>query len=117
MAIVIPVALEGLRIASRAGHVAARKCEAALVAERVLNESLIMTNWNRVVQSGTVLEGGREFQWTLLNEPWNEDPNQNVIRRLSVEVVFAAQGQQCAVRLSTLADASSQLGLTTGALP
>src|SRR5438128_966804 len=34
MAILIPVALEGLHIASRAGEVAARKSEAALVAER-----------------------------------------------------------------------------------
>src|SRR6267154_2195777 len=53
MAILIPVALEALSIATRAGEVAARKGEAALVAERVLNENVVTTNWNKSVQSGS----------------------------------------------------------------
>ena len=61
MAIVIPVALEGLSIASRAGEVAARKSDAALVAERVLNDSLVTTNWNQSIQSGTLRQGLRDF--------------------------------------------------------
>src|SRR5947208_6525931 len=88
MAILIPVALEGLHIASRAGEVAARKSEAALVAERVLNESIVTTNWNTTVQNGTVRQGVREFRWTLRNDPWDKDPNQTVIRQLSVEVTY-----------------------------
>ena len=117
MAIVIPVALEGLRIASRAGEVAARKSEAALVAERILNESIVTTNWNKTLQSGTVVQGLREFHWTLRNNPWNQDPNQNVLRLLSVQVGFAAQGQDCYVRLSTLADTSLPLSSTTSSTP
>jgi len=74
MAILIPVALEALSIATRAGEVAARKGEAALVAERVLNENVVTTNWNNSVQSGTIRQGIREFRWTLHNDPWNEDP-------------------------------------------
>src|SRR5437879_3227206 len=92
MAILIPVALEGLRIASRAGEVAARKGRAALVAERVLNESIVTTNWNKTVQSGALRQGPCEFRWTLRNEPWSQDPAQNVMRQLSVDVVFAVQG-------------------------
>src|SRR5215475_13776060 len=65
MAILIPVALEALSIATRAGEVAARKGEAALVAERVLNENVATTNWNKSVQSGSVRQGIREFRWTL----------------------------------------------------
>src|SRR5215831_14966974 len=49
MAIVIPVALWALGISSRVGEVAARRGEAALVAERILNESIVTTNWNRSV--------------------------------------------------------------------
>src|SRR3989442_7553037 len=93
MAILIPVALEGLSIASRAGVMAARKSEAALVAERILNESVITTNWNTSVQNGTVRQGIRDFRWTLRNDPWDKDPNQNAMRLLSVEVTFAAQGR------------------------
>ena len=108
MAIVIPAAIEGMHIASLAGTVAERKGEAARVAQRLLTESLVTTNWNQAVQSGTLTEGRRQFRWTLHNDPWNQDPNQNVIRQLSVEVVFAAQNRDYSVRMSTLADSSQQ---------
>src|SRR5437763_16657264 len=101
MAILIPVALEGLSIASRAGEVAARKSEAALVAERVLNERIVTTNWSGTVQSGAVRQGLREFKWTLHNDPWNQDPTENAMRLLWVEVIFGAQGRDYALRLST----------------
>jgi hypothetical protein len=107
MAIVIPVALEGLSIASRAGEVAAHKADAAIIAERVLNENVVTTNWNQSVQNGTVRQGIREYRWTMRSEPWNEDPTRDVMRLLSVEVTFAAQGRDYAVRLSTLVDNTS----------
>jgi len=113
MAILIPVALEGLHIASRAGEVAARKSEAALVAEQVLNESIVTTNWNTTVQNGTVRQGFREFRWTLRNDPWDKDPNQNVMRQLLVEVTYSAQGRDYTVRTSTLVDSSSPLSQGT----
>jgi len=113
MAILIPVALEGLHIASRAGEVATRKAEAALVAERVLNESIVTTNWNTTVQNGTVRQGIREFRWTLRNDPWDKDSNQNVIRQLSVEVTYAAQGKDYTLRASTLVDSSTPQAQST----
>jgi hypothetical protein len=115
MAILIPVTLEGLSIASRAGEVAARKGDAALVAERILNESLVTTNWNQTVQSGTLRQGFRDFRWTLRNDPWNGDPNQSVMRLLTVEVKFAAQGQDYSVHLSTLANSPSLFAQTNSA--
>jgi Tfp pilus assembly protein PilV len=108
MAIVIPAAVEGLHIASLAGTVAERKGEAARVAQRLLAESLVTTNWNQSVQSGTLVEGQRQFRWSLRNDPWNQDPNQNVVRLLSVEVTFAAQNRDYSVRMSTLVDSSQQ---------
>lgn len=99
MAIVIPVAVQGLRIASRAGEVAARKSDAVRVAERILNESIVTTNWNKSFQNGTVQEGDREYRWTLRNENWKEDSMQ----LLSVEVTFPVQNQDYSLRLSTLA--------------
>jgi general secretion pathway protein I len=102
MAIVIPVALQGISIANRAGQVALRKTEAARVAERVLNESLVTTNWDKSGLSGAVTEGMHDFRWQLRNEPWTQQP----LRLLSVQVTFAVQGQEYDVRLSTLADNS-----------
>jgi len=108
MSIVIPVALEAMHVASRAGTVAARKGEAARVAQRLLAETLVTTNWNQAVQGGTVTEGQRQFAWTMHSDPWNQDPNQNVIHQLSVEVTFTAQNQEYAVRMSTLVDTTQQ---------
>jgi hypothetical protein len=108
MAIVIPVALDAMHIASRAGTVAARKGEAARVAQRLLTETLVTTNWSQSVQSGTLTEGQRQFNWTMHNDPWNQDPSQNVIRQLSVEVVFTAQNRDYSVRMSTLVDSLQQ---------
>ena len=108
MAIVIPVAIEGMHIASRVGTVSERKGEAARVAQRLLAETLVTTNWNQAVQSGTLTEGLRQFSWTMHSDPWNQDPSQNVIRQLSVEVKFAAQNRDYSVRMSTLVDSSQQ---------
>ena len=105
MAIVIPVAMEGLSIASRAGEVAQRKAAAARVAERVLFENQIVTNFNKAVQSGTIQDGQLSFAWTLRNEVWSVDRNTTAPHLLTAEVTFTVQGYDHAVRLSTLASA------------
>ena len=104
MAIVIPVALEGVSLASRAGQVAVRKAEAARVAERVLNESIVTTNWNKSSLSGTVFEGTHQFRWLVRNEAWLQEP----IRLLSAQVIYTVRGQDYDVRLSTLVDTTQQ---------
>jgi len=98
LAIVVPVAIEGLHVASTAGTVAARKAEAARVAEQILNESVIQLNGKPANQSGTVVANGTEFHWTLRNEQWPAD----AMQLLTAEVTFAAQDRSCLVRLSTL---------------
>jgi type II secretory pathway pseudopilin PulG len=104
LAIVIPAAVEALHVASLAGEVAARKGAAARVADRVLNESLVMTNWNSGVQSGTVSEGALDFRWTLTSQAWPQDSMQ----LLTAEVKYQAQGKDFSVKLSTLANAQTQ---------
>ena len=103
MAIVIPVAVKGLQVASRAGEVAQRKVVAGRLAERLLNESLVTTNWNRASQQGVLMEGPITYNWTMRTETWSTDANVAAPRLLTVEVVFPVQNQRYAVRLSTLA--------------
>ncbi len=106
LAIVIPAAVEAIHVASLAGEVAARKGSAARIADRVLNESLVMTNWSNGTQNGTATEGGREFRWTLTSAGWSQDSAMQVV---TAEVKFSAQGKDYAVKLDTLV---SQLGQT-----
>ena len=103
MAIVIPVAVEGIRIAGRAGQVAERKGEAALVAERLLNEMTITNLVTSSSQRGVIQNGSREYRWQMRDQPWDKDS----MRLVSVQVTFAVQGQDYDVRLSTLVDSSA----------
>ena len=113
MAIVIPVAIEGMHIASRAGEVAAHKGEAARIAQRILNENVVTTNWSQSSQSGTVMEGQRRFRWNLHSDTWNQDPNQSVILQISAEVFYFAQNREYSVRMSTLVDSTPQANGTS----
>jgi type II secretory pathway pseudopilin PulG len=65
MAIVIPVAIEGLRVANRAGVVAQRKTVAARVAERVLNESFLGGQSQAGARNGVVREGTVDYRWSI----------------------------------------------------
>jgi general secretion pathway protein I len=98
MAIVIPVAVEALHVASVSGEVAVRKAEAARVADSLLNQTIVTTNWNQS-GSGTTTENGHSFQWSLRTQAWPADPNMQL---LTAEISFSAQGRNYAVDLSTL---------------
>jgi Tfp pilus assembly protein PilV len=104
LAIVIPTAVEALHVASLAGEVAARKGAAVRVADRILNESLVTTNWTSGMQSGTVTEGILDFKWKLTSQNWPQDS----MELLTAEVTFTAQGKDYAVKLSTLANSQTQ---------
>ena len=111
LAIVIPAAVEALHVAGLAGEVAARKGAAARLADRLLNESIVTTNWNTGAQSGTATEGAEEFRWTLNNQNWPVDTAAGM-RLLTARVTFSAQGHDYSVELSTLANGQT-LPLTT----
>ena len=115
LAIVIPTAVEALHIASLAGEVAARKSAAARVADRILNESLVTTNWSGGMQSGTVTEGVLDLRWKLTSQSWTPDPVQSAqsMQLLTAEVTYSAQGRDYTVQLSTLAGAQTQTPATT----
>jgi type II secretory pathway pseudopilin PulG len=103
MVIVIPVALQGLRIASRAGSVAERKAVAARLADRKLNELIVTGQWQSSAAKGTMQEGWQTYDWNLETESWAED---GAMRVLTVKVTVPVQGENYDVRISTLVDAT-----------
>jgi hypothetical protein len=100
MAIVIPVAVQGLRVANLAGQVGERKLVAVRVADRVLNELVATGQWQKSIQNGIAQEGQREYRWSVRLEPWN----QTALRLMTVQVFFPVQGREYDVRLSTIVD-------------
>src|SRR4051812_35662517 len=103
MAIIIPVAMEGMSIATRAGILGQRKAAAMRVAERVLNEMLVEGDTSRASSSGTTIDGESTYPWTMRSENWPEDPMMHV----TVTVTFTVQGNEYTVDLSTLIPPSS----------
>jgi type II secretory pathway pseudopilin PulG len=108
LAIVIPAAVEALHVASLAGEVAARKGQAARVADRILSESLVTTNWSQT-QNGTVTEGAEEFRWKLTSQNWPRD----LMQLVTTEVAFTAQGHDYSVKMSTLANLQTATATTS----
>ncbi len=105
MAIVIPVALEGLRIASLAAQVGERKAVAARVADRVLSEMTLTGALPGGNNNGTITEGVHEYQWTVESAVWVED---NTFQETVVRVVYFVQGREYQVSMSTLTTATTQ---------
>jgi type II secretory pathway component PulJ len=104
MAIVIPVAVQALQVASRAGEVGQRKAAAARIAERVLEELVVERRWQQSSQNGTIQEGLQEYRWLMRLEPWSEGD----LSVLTVQVTYPVQGREYDVRLSTLVDPTLQ---------
>lgn len=99
LAVVIPVAVEVLHVSTLAGEVAVRKGMAARIADRVLNESLVTTNWSYGTQSGVATENGLNFNWTLSRQGWAVD---SAMEQLTAEVKFTAQAKEYSVKLDSL---------------
>lgn len=100
MAIIIPVAMHGVQIASRAGILGERKTTAMRVAERVLSEQLVTGNLIQTTASGSIVENGATYPWTLKSETWSED----AMSVATVQVTFTVQGNEYSVSASTLYD-------------
>lgn len=99
MAIVLPVAVEGLRIANRAGVVAHRKGVAVQLADSLLNELVVTGEWQYSAQDGDFGTEWNGYRWRLRNQNWGSD----AMQMLTLEVFYQVQDREYSVRLSTLA--------------
>jgi prepilin-type N-terminal cleavage/methylation domain-containing protein len=98
MGIIIPVAMEGMSVASRVGVLGQRKAAAMRIAEQVLNTVIIEGNTTRASDSGTIDEGVFSYPWTLRSEPWTSE----AMSQLTVTVSFTVQGNVYDVSATTL---------------
>ncbi len=101
MAIVMPAALQGLRVAGMAGEVGQRKMIAARIGNKVLNELKVTGQLRNTSQSGVVQDHGLSYRWTVKNQAWTED-TLSQMTVATVTISFPVQGRNYDVRLSTL---------------
>jgi type II secretory pathway pseudopilin PulG len=98
MAIIIPVTMQGMSVASRIGVLGLRKAVAMRIAERVLNQIIVEGETAQASSSGNIVEGDTTYPWAMRTEPWPEDP----MTLLTVSVTFSVQGNNYDVSASTL---------------
>ena len=112
MAIVIPVAMQGLHVASTAGEIGQRKMIAARIGNKMLNELKVTAQLQNTGQSGVVQEHGISYRWTVKNQSWTEDTlSQITVATLTVS--FPVQDRNYEVHLSTLVPPPQQLTTTS----
>ena len=112
MAIIIPVAMHAMTLATRAGVLGQRKAAAMRVADRVLNDLIATGQAMQASTSGTTAEGDATYAWTLESQTWPED----AMLQLTVRVTFAVQGANFDVSASTLVDPLASTGEEAEAL-
>jgi type II secretory pathway pseudopilin PulG len=115
MAILIPVTMHGVTVASRVGILGQRKATAMRVAERVLDEQIVTGLVSVGAGNGSIVDGDITYPWTLKSDPWTED----TMTRVTVTVSFDVQGSTFEVSASTLYDptATTTSATTAMALP
>lgn len=102
MAILIPVTMQGVSVASRAGMLGQRKATAMRIAERVLDEQIVTNQINTGSGTGTIVDREISYPWTLRSDSWSED----AMTLVTVRVSFDLQGRTFEVGASTLYDAT-----------
>jgi len=103
MAIIVPVALEGMSVVSRAAVLGQHKAAAMRVAERVLDEQLAVIAQGQPIPatgSGTESDGDTAYPWTMQTENWSQDS----MTQMTVHITFVVQGNSYEMTLSTLFD-------------
>jgi type II secretory pathway pseudopilin PulG len=112
MAILVPVTMHGVSVASRAGTMGQRRAAAMRIAERVLDEQIVSGQMATATPYGTIVDGDFRYPWTMKSDPWPEDTaiTMNVV---TVRVEFTVQGSTFEVAASTLYDPTIAVTTTT----
>ena len=101
IAIVVPVTIQGITLANRAGIVADRKLVAGRLAENILSEAIITEAWLDGNQQGEfAAEDWPGYSWTLTTDAWAVD----ALRTVTVTVFFTVQNRDYSIQLTTLAE-------------
>lgn len=108
LAIVIPAAVEGIRLANLAGQLSVRKTVATRIARNSLAELTVTGLWQSGALSGSLQDRDLEYHWTARIDPWSSLPYSTAsLKLLTVRVSFLVQGREYDVRLSTLVDTAN----------
>ncbi len=100
VAVLLPVAVRGVLIANRAGAVAEHKQQAVRLADSFLADLVATDSWADTESEGDFGEDWPGYTWQFADEQWQEDDE--LLRVLTVQVLYRVQGEELSLTLSTL---------------
>lgn len=100
VAIIIPVAMEGISLSTKIASDSKRKIEAGILAEQKLTEILITDEWMNGDQDGDFGEEFKDYEWNLEVLDWE---GEELIRQIDLYVDWISSGKNRSVVISTLA--------------
>ena len=99
IAIVIPVAIQGIRMASEAGTLAQRKSTALQLGESLLQEMIVTDVWQSTSSEGKFEAPWEFYTWELETSTWEIEG----LHLLTLKVSFPIREQDYAISMTTLA--------------
>ena len=100
IAIVLPVAMQGISLAVSLAETARHKAEAAVLVRSKLNELLATSGWQSGNLSGDFGEDHPEYRWSAELAAWQT----TTLQQLDIRVFWSSCGQERSVTVSTLVD-------------
>jgi prepilin-type N-terminal cleavage/methylation domain-containing protein len=101
VAIVLPVAMEGVSLAAGMAGEARRQSEAATLARQKLDELIVTDTWRSGQLQGDFGLEWPDFQWHAFEAAWEVSE----LRLLTVEVAWSSRGRPRSLQVSTLVPA------------
>lgn len=98
LAVILPVAMQGISAAISLSTEARRRSEAATLARWKLDELVTTRVWISSQGSSRFEEPWSDYHWTLTAEDWQS----GLMTQLTVEVTWTARQKQQSVSMTTL---------------
>jgi type II secretory pathway pseudopilin PulG len=98
VAIILPVAMKGISLATTMASLSKERIEAATLAETKLAELLATGEWQNGNLSGDFSPDWPKYRWSAEVQDWQE----TTLRQLDVRVEWESRGMKRDVQLTTL---------------
>ena len=98
VAIVLPVVMRGISLATSAAGISRQRTEAASLGSMKLHELVATGQWQNGSTSGDFAGEYPDYQWSAQIADWT-DPD---LEQLDVKVMWTARGRQQSITVSTL---------------
>jgi general secretion pathway protein I len=113
MAIVLPIVMRGITMATQAADASRHRTEAAGLAQSEMAQILASQSWQNGNQSGDFGTDWPQYTWDSSVTPWAGDTSGAGLQQIDVSVYWSINSKKNSVTLSSLAYPRTQSSTST----